>query len=46
VQYVFDAFKFEGMPGIGPALETGYDLVTGRQKIHDFPLAFVSPLQS
>jgi hypothetical protein len=34
------------MAGIRTALETGYDIITGCEIIHDLSLPFITPLQA
>jgi hypothetical protein len=34
------------MAGVGTALKAGYDIVFGRQYIHNFTFTFVSPLKA
>ena len=38
--------ELEGMAGVGPSLETGYDLVVGGQHVDNLAFALVSPLES
>ena len=45
-QDVLLTVELKRMAGIGTALETRYDLVAGRQYIHDLALALVAPLQT
>ena len=40
------AFELKGVSGVGTALKTGYDIVTGCQHIDDFAFAFVAPLET
>jgi hypothetical protein len=45
-EHVLLAVELEGMTGIGTALKTGYDFITGSQHVHYLPLALVAPLQA
>lgn len=45
MQDVFSVFELQRMSGIGAALETGDELISGGEHIHDLALAFVAPLQ-
>ena len=46
MQYVFYPAEFQRVSGVGAALETGDDVVAGREHVHDFSFAFVSPLET
>ena len=46
VQHVFYPAEFQRVSGVGAALETGDDVVVGREHVHDFSFAFVSPLET
>ena len=40
------AVEFEGVAGVGTALETCYNIITGGEDIDDFAFAFVAPLEA
>ena len=46
VQYVFYPAEFQRVSGVGAALETGDDVVAGREHVTIFSFAFVSPLET
>jgi hypothetical protein len=46
MENMLDAIKLEGMPGIGPTLKTGNDIVLGSQHIHNLSFAFITPLKA
>jgi hypothetical protein len=46
VKDMLDAAEFDGVAGIGAALETGDYIVLGCEYINDFSLALVSPLET
>ena len=36
----------QGMTRVGSALETGYQVIAGCEKIHDLSLSFIAPLEA
>ena len=46
VQNVFATIENERVSGVGATLKTGYYIVSGRQKVHYFALAFIAPLEA
>src|SRR5690606_8485533 len=46
VQYVFYPVELQGMPGIGPSLKSGDNIVFLGQYINNFSFSFVPPLES
>jgi hypothetical protein len=46
VQDVLVVVELERVPRVGPSLETGYDIITGGQYVHDFPFSLVPPLEA
>ena len=46
VQHVFDAIKFQGVSGVGAALEPCNHVVLRGEHVHDFAFAFVAPLEA
>ena len=46
VQHVLDPVEFEGMPGIGPALKAGDDIIIAGENVNDFSFSLVSPLEA
>ena len=46
LQCEFFPAELQRVTGIGTALETGHDLVTGRKHVHDLTLALIAPLEA
>jgi hypothetical protein len=46
MEHVLNLIKFEGMTGIGPSLEAGYDIVLSGKDVYYFALAFIAPLEA
>ena len=45
-EHVFLPAELQRMTGIGTTLESGYNLVMGREHVHDLSLALVAPLEA
>src|SRR5690606_1128477 len=46
MENMFDAVEFKGMTGVGPTLKTRHNLVLRGHNVHNFSLAFISPLKA